>query len=402
MELYKGRRFWPTLTRDRTFQHLTGEVRTEFAVIGGGMSGMLAAYHLAKAGYSVVLLEQGQVAQGSTSLNTGLIQYMSDKTFTELSRDFSEELAVSFYQASGEALDRMEAAAAALGEEVAFSRNHSLYATAEPGEAENIEKEARAQQSAGFDTEYLTSREARDRFGIEAAGAMITKDDVELNPMAFVLGLAEKASSDYGLKISEGTRVKEADIDLVHNQITVEDLSLSFDRLIVATGYEFYDFARAVMPRAKLIATFAAVTFPLDNIPAQGYMFWEKSKAYVFFRKSPDGRLIIGGGDEDYQELSEEKAEKTADRLRADVSDYLMHGPIPPPEYFYEAIFGESEDGLPYIGPHPDHDQVYLIHGVGGNGTVYSAIAAGEAIKWAENSSDHLKYLWPGHERIYD
>ena len=400
MELFKGRRFWPALTRDRTFQHLSGEVRTDFAVIGGGMSGMLSAYYLAKAGFSVILLEQDRVAQGSTSLNTGLIQYMSDKTLTELSRDFSEELAVSFYRASREALNRIETAAAALEAEVTFRRNHSLYATDDPGEVAKIRREASAQRSAGFDPEYLTAGEIRDRFGVVAAGAMLTKNDVELNPMAFVLGLAEQASRDYGLKISEGTRVAEGDIDLVCNRITVEDLSVSFDRLILATGYAFYDLARAVMPKARLITTYAAVTSPFASLPAHGNMFWENSRAYVYFRNSPDGRLIIGGGDEEDLELSEKKAEEKADQLRVDVSAYLTDGPIPPAEYSYEAIFGESEDGLPYIGPHPDHAQVYLIHGVGGNGTVYSAIAAGEVLKWAENRSDPLKYLWPGHNRI--
>lgn len=77
MELFKGRRYWPTVTKTIRYGPASGHIQADHVVIGGGMSGMLAAYHLAQAGYSVVLLEQKRIAQGSTSLNTGLIQYMS-------------------------------------------------------------------------------------------------------------------------------------------------------------------------------------------------------------------------------------------------------------------------------------------------------------------------------------
>jgi glycine/D-amino acid oxidase-like deaminating enzyme len=47
------------------------------------------------------------------------------------------------------------------------------------------------------------------------------------------------------------------------------------------------------------------------------------------------------------------------------------------PAYAWGGTFGETEDSLPYIGPHPDGDsRVHYALGYGANGIPMSAIAA--------------------------
>ncbi|MNP52749.1 Glycine oxidase [compost metagenome] len=45
-------------------------------------------------------------------------------------------------------------------------------------------------------------------------------------------------------------------------------------------------------------------------------------------------------------------------------------------EFFWEAVFGGTNDGLPFIGPHPKYPNCYFLEGYGGNGTVCTMIAA--------------------------
>ena len=52
---------WPALAED---------IDCEVAIIGGGVAGALAAWHLAEAGVDVVLLERRRVAAGSTGAST--------------------------------------------------------------------------------------------------------------------------------------------------------------------------------------------------------------------------------------------------------------------------------------------------------------------------------------------
>ena len=54
------------------------------------------------------------------------------------------------------------------------------------------------------------------------------------------------------------------------------------------------------------------------------------------------------------------------------------------PTYSYAALFGESKDSLPYMGEDPEQPEVFIICGLGGNGTVYSAIASDIALAWMQ------------------
>ena len=54
-------------------------------VVGGGIVGCSTAYHLAKLGWEVLLLERAQLTCGSTFHAAGLVgQLRSDATITEL------------------------------------------------------------------------------------------------------------------------------------------------------------------------------------------------------------------------------------------------------------------------------------------------------------------------------
>ena len=43
-------------------------------------------------------------------------------------------------------------------------------------------------------------------------------------------------------------------------------------------------------------------------------------------------------------------------------------------DFSWAGTFGETVDGLPYIGAHPDFPHSYFVLGFGGNGISFSAI----------------------------
>jgi len=45
--------------------------------------------------------------------------------------------------------------------------------------------------------------------------------------------------------------------------------------------------------------------------------------------------------------------------------------------YAWTGTFAETKDSLPYIGVSPDHPDTYIALGYGGNGIVFSQLAAG-------------------------
>lgn len=52
---------------------LAQDLETDVVVIGGGITGVSAAYHAAKAGFRTVLLEKNMIASGSAGKNGGMV-----------------------------------------------------------------------------------------------------------------------------------------------------------------------------------------------------------------------------------------------------------------------------------------------------------------------------------------
>ena len=106
MKLYSGETYWDkTMEKDSEFSKLDSNIKTEILIVGGGMSGSLAAYVLAKSNHEVTLIEKNEVANGSSSANTGLLQYSSDIMMHELSNSIGEKHGVLFYKMCLEAMN---------------------------------------------------------------------------------------------------------------------------------------------------------------------------------------------------------------------------------------------------------------------------------------------------------
>ena len=57
-------------------------------------------------------------------------------------------------------------------------------------------------------------------------------------------------------------------------------------------------------------------------------------------------------------------------------------------DFAWGGVYGETADGLPYIGPHPDFPCAQFALGYGGDGTTYSLLAA-EIIRDALTGRTH-------------
>src|SRR5690606_37058677 len=70
-EHYFTKAGWETHSEPTPFTALPGDTQVDVAVVGGGITGLTAAYNLTKAGKKVVVLEAKEVAKGTTGSSTG-------------------------------------------------------------------------------------------------------------------------------------------------------------------------------------------------------------------------------------------------------------------------------------------------------------------------------------------
>jgi glycine/D-amino acid oxidase-like deaminating enzyme len=378
MNLHNGQLYWPeTYTNETDFPVLEENISCDVLIVGGGMSGALCAHVLSKeTDLNVVLIDRRRPGYGSSSANTGLLQFSSDKMLHELIEQIGEQDAVYFYKLCQEALGKLTATAQDLSEDAEFRQQNSLYYASTSEDAAKLVREYEALKKYEFPVEYLEPQEISSRFPFSKPAALVTNGDADVNPYKFVQIMLKDAHAA-GVKIYEQT-------PLIRKTKNVHGFSCESDHgtiqarhIIFATGYE-NDFL-AQQLGADINRSYAIATEPLPSLKTwyKEWMIWETKRPYLYMRTTKDHRIIAGGLDEDLPEapindgIILERGERIIEKIKEhfpDLSPEISHS--------WCATFGESHDGLPYIGEHPNRLGEYYCLGFGGNGTVYSMLGA--------------------------
>jgi len=380
MDLVSSQPFW--LLKNGlpvAYPPLEREVRCDVAVIGAGITGALIAETLSGEGHEVVVLDRRDVATGSTSASTALLQYEIDVHLTDLAERHGEELARTAYLACYESIPLLEERVRRLGlEACGLTRRDSIYLASSRRDAKRLEVEAEVRARAGIEVEVWQRADLLERLGIDRTCALHSPRAAQVDPYRLTHGLLAEVVSRGGF-VHDRTAVSSVEVDQGGVVLrTDRGPVVRAKRLVVAAGYEagkFIDLRGCV----ELNSSFALVSEPLppERRWWRGAMIWESARPYLYAREDPDGRILVGGEDVRFRSpaardaLIAAKAAKLEGRFRK-----LMPSLKWEPAFAWAGTFGETHDGLAYIGAHRDHPLCYFALGFGGNGIVFSVIAA--------------------------
>lgn len=379
MDLKSGYPFWAVKNGLlKTFPQLTRDHQSEVVVIGGGITGALIADELSRHGHHVVVLERRDIGWGSTSASTALLQYEIDTHMTELARRYGEANAVLAYQACADAIGELEALAAGMGD-VDFERQQSLYYASNEEDVLPLKEEFALRQKHGFLATWLESDDVHAEYGFQAPGAILTQVAASMDPYRMAYQLFEQLVQRGG-EVYDRTQVERITPDEDGVTLTLtSNAKLRCQSVIIAAGYESQTwFSEAV---AENRSSYALITDPLPP-EALGKlrhtMIWESARPYLYLRTTRDGRLLVGGDDDD-EDIPERrdgrvlgKAEGLSRKIEALWPDMVIN-----PTFSWAGTFAETDDGLPYFGPHDSlGPKVHFAMAYGGNGISYSMIGA--------------------------
>lgn len=374
-------------------ESLTESLRTEVAVIGGGITGALVAESLSGQGYSVAVLDREAVGRGSTQASTAMLQWEIDCPLTELTGLYGFEAAADIYRRSFAAVAGLRQLIMARRIHCSFSPREALYlAAAEAGE-KALAEEFALRRRAGLPGTLLDRAALQAQYGMDRAAAILSPGSAQADPLLLCWWL---------LAIAANRRARIIDADAVHfhdegDHVIVETAGphvVEAKHVVLATGYAMPHFA---MPRQHEIrSSFALATVPQapDRLWRDQALIWETADPYCYMRVTDDNRIIIGGEDEkvaDPQERDAMLAGKT-ERLRRKLEELVPQADRTV-SHAWCGAFGETGDGLPLIGRVPGTRHVYAAYGYGGNGITFSYMASrmiaalmkGEEKAWFDN-----------------
>ena len=365
-------------------------------VVGSGMSGSLTALALVESGLKVAILDKRDMATGSSSANTGLLQYSNDIMLHELIGQIGERDAVRFYQLCYEAMDDLENITKRLPFEVDFIRRPSICYASDENDVEKIKAEYDTLKKYGFPCDYWGRNEMTEKLPFSKHGALITLGDAEINPLKFVQGVLTKLE-DLGVHFFPYTEV--LDVFEVNGLLDTRTSGQSFfaKHIVYTTGYETTPVGERIGADINRSYAFVSKKIPKFTKWYEQALIWETKRPYLYIRTTVEGRIVVGGLDEDKPETpqSNEIIQKRAENLLHQVRELFPDYDIQI-DYAYAASFGESMDNIPFIGEHPTKKNQFYLLGYGGNGTVYSMLGSQilkDLIVGNRNEDAHLVQL---------
>lgn len=393
MDLKSNEPFW--LVKNgilNSYPSLKEPVECEVLVIGGGITGSLIAHQMVKDGYETVLIDRREIGNGSTSATTSMLQYEIDVPLHELIDQIGEEGAVKAYKACSQSIEDLDKITQELNSEAGFERKESLYYASKKKDVSWLKKEFEARENAGFNIKWIEKEEILERYEFENTfGGILSSQGASVD--AFHLAHELLAfNSKKGLRVYDKTEMDSVEVKKGFNLVTTKTgQKIKAQKIIYAIGYESAHLIKEKFVDLK--STFAMVS-EIDEKGSEklnNTLFWNTSDPYLYMRTTSDGRVLIGGGDEDFRDPEKRDAiiDKKEKEILRDLKDLL------PNYHFYTdftwaGTFGETKDGLPYIGEHKDFPNSYFVLGFGGNGITFSVTGMEMASAFMKNKNHPL------------
>tara|TARA_R110000772_G_scaffold61283_1_gene138121 strand:+ start:112072 stop:113355 length:1284 start_codon:yes stop_codon:yes gene_type:complete len=291
-----------TANQSLSFPPLRGAAAADVCIVGGGYTGLSAAIHLRKRGYSVILLEANRVGWGASGRNGGHVGTGQRAGQEQLEKWVGLEQAQALWQLGLEAVETVCDLIAEHDIDCDL-RSGNLHVASKRGDASELAADVdHLNRVYGYDDiRYVEADElAQMTSGQGFHGATFDSGARHLHPLNYALGLA-RAARDLGAVLHEGSRVTHYRED-GRVAVSTDEGRVDCNYLVLAcNGYLEHLEPRAA-GRIMPINNYMLATEPLPETLAQQLIRDDCSMSDTLFvvnywKLSADRRLLFGGGE---------------------------------------------------------------------------------------------------------
>lgn len=390
--------YWATVPPPPSFAALSRDEQAQVVVIGGGITGLTAAYLLARAGQRVVLLERDTCASAASGHTSAHLTMVTDTRLSELVTRLGRTHAQAVWDAGLAAIATIEQIIGEHHIDAGFDRiDGYLHAPLQQSvdEADGLREDEALARDLGFDVTYEPA------VPLVGTAGLRVQSQARLHPRTYLAALAALVTSAGG-RIFEHSEVSAVEDAL--RRVEANGHHVDCDVVVIATHN----------PLAGLAGTAAAALFQTKLAPYTSYvvgarvrkgsvpdaLWWDTADPYRYLRVAPertDDVVIFGG--HDHKTGQEPDTLERYGRLEHDLKQIIPDAAV---EYRWSGQVIETPDGLPYIGPTADGQ--YVATGYAGNGLTFGTLAAtmitdailGRTNPWADLFAPSRKALTYG------
>lgn len=304
---------------------LSDALDVDVCIIGAGFTGLSAALHLAEAGFSVVVLEARKVGWGASGRNGGQLHPGLNKSSSEIRRLYGPDCALVWSGMAVQARALLHALLARMPVDCQWR----------PGLVTGIHKARHNKVAQAYAAErlrddpscgctWLSADETAARLGTSFyAGGLYEPDGGHLHPLRFCQGLADLAAAA-GARLFEASQVTKISKKNEGFSLATKEGAVTARTVILACNGYIDGLEPEAHKRLLPVKSFIVATEPLPEavLPLSGSWAAADDRFFLrYWRQSPDGRLLFGGGDGYHQSEDIDIAGK----MRRNIAELYPH-----------------------------------------------------------------------------
>lgn len=298
------------------YRKLDSEINTDILIIGGGMTGLSAAYHLRNSGLDVVLVERGVLADVACR-GTGVLSPGLDMDFIDFVAKYSPEDVRTIIGAHLSCLRDISGLVSLHNMDCEFITTDALVVAHNLKEVEILRREYSIRKDLGLTCKLLESN-IQEYIAHPALAVLVLEDQGIFNQSKFI-GELSKICSD-NIRFFENTEVLDIQEDADGYVAKTHSGRIRASKIILAGGGFNLNFLK---PRRNIdkYTCYVITTRPLDKSELdsmgwhRGRALWPLGLIYDFARLTGDNRVMVGG-EESRINLGSNREKSHFDHLR--------------------------------------------------------------------------------------
>jgi glycine/D-amino acid oxidase-like deaminating enzyme len=367
-------------SRRPEYPRARGELSSQVVVIGGGLTGCATAYACATAGIRAIVLEAGRVGQGSTGRSAGLLLPDPGPAFRDIAQAHGLRAARAAFQAWRRASLDAAALLRRLGIKCRLDPQDALIVGGRDAE-KAFRRELDARTEAGLEVTQLSRKQLLASAALDGAGAIKMHDAFGLDPYRAGVGLAA-AAVKRGVTVFERTPLKKIRVGRKQVEIVAAGATVTASAVIVTTGSatsEFRQLRRHFARREKYLVLTEPMPGPMRKaIGLRNATIADSRTPHHRLRFTDDNRILVAGADQAETPPGKRNAvlvQRTGQLMYELLTMYPAISGLMP-EFGWELAYGQTADGLPYIGPHRNFPRHLFALGGSGDSVTGAFLAA--------------------------
>ncbi|GFD75390.1 oxidase [Tenacibaculum sp. KUL113] len=371
-------------------------------VVGGGVLGTFHAYHAAKKGLSVAILEKDNKPQGATVRNFGQVvpSGMNQKW-----QNYGRE-SLTIYKSIQEQFD------------VSIRQNGTVYIASNEEEVQLIEELHQINKNNSYTSQLLTKKQCLDKYaGLRSdycKAGLFFPEEVTVEPRVMILRLHEFMKKELNVTIHYNTKVMATNnVTSGVSVLTSNSEEVLASKVIICNGSDFktlypsiYNESDLIVSKLQMMQTKRQKNYQLDGSILTGLTIrryeafeecvsWNAIKAkenpnsfekkygvHILFKQATDGSVILG---DSHEYATAKNIDDLGFDLNEDIDNFMIQEAkkiIDLPTYeiqhrwagFYSQC--KTKDLFEYsVG-----ENIHIVTGIGGKGMTGSAGFSKESI----------------------